>query len=287
MQVQKTEVSQLVAQLSESLGGEYTVLPAGSYAAIIHQQFGLAAVVPSDSETVAKTAASNLAAIARSVGVSSTVAHFGISSTSVSPPWLVRSGPGMIIDIVTTLVKIGVGKPQMAMEDLLKVISAVGMASAAEAEEKIKVAAASSEQLSPYMQNLAKVTIEKALGDNVPYLADVPIDASDLAAPNFMLPALLTCAAITWTFPVLSKKGKGGFLVKLVYDKKAVLGYRVTGVNVSAPVLLFLPMINLIRRTGRDGRCDMDHTVQRFSDYLDHNGLQNDVLGDVEIKVAS
>lgn len=286
MQSQKSDVAHLVSQLSDSLGGEYTVLPAGFYAAIIHQQFGLATVVPSDSEEVAKKASVELQSLAKATGLDTEVAYFGISSTTVSPPWLVRSGPGMIIDIVTTLVKLGVGRPPMSMEILLKIISSVGSAAAKANEQIVKVAEASNEQLSPYINNLAKVSIEKALGDSVPYLADVPIDSSDMAAPNFMLPALLTCSALTWTFPVVAKKGKGGFVVKLIQDEKAVLGYRVTGVDVSAPVLLFLPMINLIRRACHNGRCDMDQTVQRFSDYLDINGFNNDILGDVDIKAS-
>jgi hypothetical protein len=85
----------------------------------------------------------------------------------------------------------------------------------------------------------------------------------------------------------LSKKGQGGFLISMEKDDKAVLGYTVTKIDHAAPLLLFVPMVDVIRRSFKNGECIMDEVVQEFSDYLDRNKMDNSELGDMEINAAT
>jgi hypothetical protein len=70
-------------------------------------------------------------------------------------------------------------------------------------------------------------------------------------------------------------------------DDKAVLGYTVTKIDHAAPLLLFVPMVDVIRRSFKNGECIMDEVVQEFSDYLDRNKMDNSELGDMEINAAT
>lgn len=273
-------IPDLAAALAAGLGESYAVLPAAGYVAVLHPDNGLAAVVPSSSEEEATRAANALTLVAAAAGVAWPAMHFAVSVSGVKPPWLVRAGASMSVDIATAMARGAAARPSLGQDGAGKVAAALASPTPA-VESKRKA------QLSPHVIRLAEACVEKALAGESVWVAGVEIDAGDVVRPNFMLPAVLVQAAQDWALPVVAGKGEGGFLIRLTPDPKAVLGYRVTGLDVSAPVLLFLPMVNLVRRSFVNGECVLDETVRRFADFLTVNGLDTDVVGDVDVKVAT
>jgi len=274
------KILELAIQLPERLGPEFIVVPGGRYLAIIHPELGTAALVVSDNREQAKAAAADLTAKSADAGVTAPAMHFGISSGRIEPPWLIRDGSGMAIDIAVAMAKGAQSRPPLGVEAAAKISAAVGGNGEKPDTDNKAV-------LSPHMVRLAEACVEKALDGRSVWVAGVPIDIKDVASPSFLLPAVLIDAALTWTIPVVARNGNGGFLVRMTPDPKAVLGYRVTGLDASAPLLLFLPFVNIIRRSFANDECILDGTVQRFSDFLSDNGLENGILEDVDVRVAA
>lgn len=273
--------------LSEGLGDAFTVLPATSYVAIIHPELGLAAVVPNENERHAQNAASDLTTKAAMAGIAWPAMYFGISQTRIAPPWLIRAGAGSIVDITATMKMLSMSRPALGVQGSFAVINQMKALKKAEDAVVIKAIDKPKPVIDEKMLRMIKVCIEKVVKDRQVFLAGVDIDADDLASPSFMLPAILVSAGLKWSIPVLSKKGQGGFLISMYKDDKAVLGYTVTKIDHAAPLLLFAPMVDVIRRSFKNGDCIMDEVVQEFSDYLDRNKMDNSELGDMEINVAT
>lgn len=287
MSPQNSKVADLASVLKSGLDNSFTVLPAVSYVAIIHPELGLAAVVPDDSEKQAQEAAAALTAKASLVGIKWDAIHFGISPTKVSPPWLIRAGAGAITDITSTMKMLSGVRPPLGRDGALKVIDQLKSDIQKSATQNIVAVRPSKTGLDPKLLRMFKVSVEKALKDRPASLAGVEIDADDFASPSFMLPALLVSAGLKWAVPVVAKRGQGGFLVTMEKDDKAVLGYTVTKIDYSAPLLLFVPMIDVIRRSFKNGECVMDDVVQEFSNYLDNNKLDNSELSGMEISTSA
>lgn len=273
--------------LTEGLGDAFTVLPATFYVAIIHPELGLAAIVPNDNERFAQNAASDLTTKAAMAGIAWPAMYFGISQTRIAPPWLIRAGAGSIVDITTTMKMLSLSRPALGSDGAFAVINQLKGIQKAEEAVIIKKMDRPRPSIDGKMLRMIKVTIEKVIKERQVFLAGVDIDIDDLASPSFMLPAILVSAGLKWSIPVLSKKGQGGFLVSMEKDDKAVLGYTVTKIDQSAPLLLFVPMVDVIRRSFKNGDCVMDEVAQEFSDYLDRNKLDNSELGDMEINAAT
>lgn len=273
--------------LTEGLGDAFTVLPATFYVAIIHPELGLAAIVPNDNERFAQNAASDLTTKAAMAGIAWPAMYFGISQTRIAPPWLIRAGAGSIVDITTTMKMLALSRPALGSDGAFAVINQLKGIQKAEEAVIIKKMDRPRPSIDGKMLRMIKVTIEKVIKERQVFLAGVDIDIDDLASPSFMLPAILVSAGLKWSIPVLSKKGQGGFLVSMEKDDKAVLGYTVTKIDQSAPLLLFVPMVDVIRRSFKNGDCVMDEVAQEFSDYLDRNKLDNSELGDMEINAAT
>jgi len=275
-------VSDLAAALSESLGGTFKAKAAQGYVALGHPDFGLAAVIPSDSEEEAAKAAAAFTAAAAQAGVTWPAMHFAISQTGVKPPWVVRAGASMSVDIAAAMARGSVSRPPLGEEAMEKALAA-----ALPSPVAVTASSEPAKPLSPNLLRLAEACVEKALGGRTAWVAGVEIDAQDIVGPAFMLPAVLMHAALDWTIPVVASKGQGGFLIRMSPDAKGVLGFRVTGVDMSSPVLLFLPLVNLLRRSIVNGECVLDESVRKFADFLETNGIDTDVMGDVEVRVAS
>jgi len=272
-------VEELAATLREGLGEGFVASQADGFVFVGHPDFGMAAVVPSDDEEEAKRAAASLAVVAAAAGVSTPVLHFAVSKNGVRPPWVIRAGASMSVDIVAAMARASAGKtpPGNTVE---QVSAALAKALAS------RPAPVEFPPLSPNLLRLAEACVSKVLGDRSVWVASVEIDAKDVVSPGFMLPAILVHAAQDWTLPVVAKKG-GGFTVRLTPDPKSILGYKVSGIVLSSPVLLFLPIVNLVRRSFSNGECVLDDSVRRFADFLVLNGLDSGIMGDVDVRVAS
>lgn len=278
-------IADLADILKEGLDDIFTVLPATFYVALVHPEYGLAAVVPSDKEAQAQAAASDLSTKAAQVGVAWPALHFGISQTRVSPPWLIRAGAGTIVDLLTTIRMLSSARPVLGPDAAVKVANSIVTTLPLGSAANI-VAAETSVVFDVQTQRMIRVSVEKALAGRKAWLAGVEIDEDDFAAPNFLLPALLVAAAQKWTAPVLAKKGQGGFKITMHRDRLAVLGYKVSSVDFASPLFLFVSVVDVIRRSFRNGECVMDQVVQEFSDYLARNKLDNSDLEDLEANAA-
>lgn len=279
-------VADLANILSEGLGEPFVVLPAKSYVAVLHPDLGLAAVIPSDKEQLAQHAANDLTTMAALAGVAWPAVYFGVSPTRVAPPWLLRAGAGTVVDMISTMKLQSAARPQLGADGVTKVADQLLKAQSA----AVTVSTApihGGGKLSDEFVKMMRACAEKALAGRPAFLAGVDIDADDFASPSFLLPAILVSAAQKWIFPVVAKKGQGGFLIRMERDSKAVLGYKVNSVQFASPLLLFLPTVKAIKGSIKNGECVMDGVVQEFSDYLDRNGLDNSDLVDVEVSTTT
>lgn len=274
-------VEELAATLRDGLGADFAVSEAVGFVFVGHADFGIAAVVASADEEEAIRAAKGLSAIATEAGVAFRALHFAVSRDGVRPPWIVRSGASMSVDIVKAMARVSAGKPGPGGDGIARISAAVALGLLARPK------AADFPPLSANLLRLAEACVSKVLAGRSVWVASVEIDAKDVVSPGFMLPAILVHAAQDWALPVVGSKGQGGFTMRLTPDPKSILGYKVSGVRLSSPVLLFLPIVNLVRRSFSGGECVLDDTVRRFADFLTLNGLDAGIMGDVDVRVAS
>jgi len=269
----------LAAALAEGLGEGFTVRAAEGYVAIGHPVLGLAAVVPSDDETDAMSAAAELTSLAARVDVKYPSMHFAVSAAGVKPPWVVRAS-SMGVDILSAMARASATRPPFDAESLSRVAGALAAGPAPKAPAKPTDPDKS-------LVRMIEACVERALGGQGAWVAGVELSAADVAGPRFMLPALLIAAADKWAIPVVASKGKGGFLIRLSPDPESILGYRVSGIAPSAPLLLFLPIVNLVRRSFSKGECDLNEMIEVFARFLRTNGLDSGAIDDVDVRVAT
>jgi len=275
-EVVNADLEDLAGSLTSQLGAGFMVIPTSRYVAIAHPALGLAAVVPLNDEQAAKAAAADLTAIASSVGVAYPSMHFAISSNG-KPPWVVRR-TSVGIDILTSMARGAATRPPFGADAMTKVMAAVSGGLARKLPEA---------RLDKDLLRMIEACVEKALGGKPAFVAGLEVSPGELIGPRFLLPALLVAAAQDWSIPVVASGGKGGFFIKLEKDDAAVLGYRVVGVAMSNPLLLCLPLVNLVRRSRRKGQHTLDGAVESFVRFLRRNGLDTSTLGEVDVRVAT
>lgn len=134
---------------------------------------------------------------------------------------------------------------------------------------------------------MIEACVENVLGERRIFVAGVELRSHDVAGPSFMLPAILIAAAEAWAPVVVSRDGEGGFHVRLTPDPQALLGYRVSEVTPSASLLLFLPIVNLVRKSIEGSDCNLDGAVDIFARWLKKNQLDAEIVEDIEIRVVA
>lgn len=279
MKESRATATELASALAAALGPDFHALPASGYVAVASAEYGLAAVVDSEDPSEAMRSVAELSAAARMAGLDRPVLAFSKAAAGERKPMTWRDGSAGV-DVAAGMARASAGGAPMT-ESAIQSLRAVLAGQAHFAGRR------PSRKLSPYMGRLAEACIEKALAGAPALVAGVEIDAHDMAAPNFMLPALLVDAATSWTVPVVSRGREGGFLVRMRQDRNAILGFTVTDVDASAPLLLFLPMVNLVRRSVVNGECVLDESVRRFQHFLSANGIEGVLDEDVDVRVAS
>lgn len=267
----------LATTLSEELAG-FRVSATERHVVIGHPALGLAAVVPTDDETAAMIAAAELTALAQTAGVTYPAMHFAISTAGVKPPWLIRAS-SMGVDIVSAMVRASASRPSFGQEAMEKVFAAIAGLPTAKGPVR--------NGLSPNFIRMTEACVERALAGRPVSVTGIEIGPADVAGSRFLLPAILVAAAQDWAVPVVASKGQGGFLIRLSSDPGAILGYRVSEIDASAPLLLFLPIVNLIRRSVVGGECRLDASVDAFCRFLTRNGLDAGAMEDVDVRVAT
>jgi hypothetical protein len=141
----------------------------------------------------------------------------------------------------------------------------------------------------PVIRLLRQLVISAAM-ERECFVGGMAINADEAVAPDFLLPALLVSAAEDWTPVILPKGGKGGFLIYLKSDPTSLLGYRVTHIEPSSLFLLMIAVADKLRRSvvmSPSGAEEIifDGLANQFARFLSSNGINLDLVGDVETRV--
>lgn len=266
----------LAAELAQGLSDGFSLLPveAGGYIAVVSARHGVAAVVPMPDPREAQAAADKLASVAKAAGIELKVVPIGVSETDnrISFPVLVRPRY-LSTDILSAMVSSGNAIGEEAAEALLLAVRAI---------PKPRV-------IRPPSENLllcAEAVVRRALPDGNAFAFGVQLEARDVVDPAFLLPAILVCAAKRWAPPVVAAGKQGGFVVRIAPNPVAVLGYQVVGLEVSSPVLFFLPIVDLVRKSRLNGECWLDGVIDEFGAYLAERGADGAMLADLDVRVA-
>jgi hypothetical protein len=129
--------------------------------------------------------------------------------------------------------------------------------------------------------------VAETLQGKQPWLHGLMVRESEISSPRHLLGPLIVAAAENWAPIVASRRGRGGFHVRLRSDPASLLYYRVTDIVPSAPLLLFLPIVNLLRRSCDAEQCVLDGIVSTFRNWLVKNGLEGVDEEDIEVRIAT
>ncbi|NTF17541.1 hypothetical protein G6L37_03960 [Agrobacterium rubi] len=270
-----TILEALAKQLSQGLAEGFSVVavPELGFVAIFSAQYGVATLVPTADAAEAMAAAERLAAVARGAGLDIAPVPFGITKGAGIPPVIVREH-FLAVDILRTM--LAAPRPET---------------SGADAVTKLKAAIQSIPRpmaprgVSANVLLVAETVVRKVLKDERAWLYGIDIGAKDIVSPSYLLPAVLTVAAMRWAPPVVAAGKQGGFTVSLAPSSTAVLGYSVSGVDIANPVLFFLPIVDVVRRSFKGGECWVDGIVEQYADYMKKQGHASDVQ-DLEVRVV-
>lgn len=268
----------LAKQLAVGLGDGFAVIPVVQlgFVAIVSAEYGVAALAPTAEAPEAIAAAERLAAVARGAGLEVNPVPFGIAQGGGTPPVIVREHY-MPLDIHRTMQSVVQAKGAPGQEVAARIVQAIAALPRPKATPK---------GLSPNILMTAETVVRKVLKDEKAWLYGIDIAARDIVSPTYLLPAVLTVAARRWTPPVVAAGKQGGFLVSLEPNPKgAVLGYSVAAVDISNPVLFFLPIVDVVRRSFRGGECWVDGIVEEYADYMKGRGHDSDIQ-DLEVRVV-
>lgn len=266
----------LAKQLGQGLGDGFSIfaIPQLDLVAILSAENGIAALSPTADVAAATAAAERLLAVARGAGIEASPIPLGITKGAGVPPVLVRE--------------------HFVPIDILRNMQSVTRERGAPGEEAVRKLAAAilaipkpakPVGISENILLVAESVVRKVLKEERAWLYGIDIGAKDIVGTHYLLPAVLVVAAQRWTPPVVAAGKQGGFTVSLKADKDAVLGYAVAGVDISNPVLLFLPIVDVLRRSFRNGECWVDGLVEQFADYMEKQGHASDIQ-DLEVRVV-
>lgn len=129
--------------------------------------------------------------------------------------------------------------------------------------------------------------VNQALSGARPWLQGLPMRESEISSPRHLLAPLIVAAAEDWAQIVAGRGGRGGFHVRLRPDDQSLLYFRVVEIIPSAPLLLYLPIVNLLRRSCRGDQCILDDIVRKFRRWLIKNNLEGIVSEDIEVRIAT
>lgn len=269
-------VETLIAQAAELLGVEYHLVDCSAYVAILHPRFGAAALVPDDNKLDAETGASELNDAFKKEGIPTKAIPLALSATVVEPPILIRSGPQMATDVAVTMGRASVGLEELSPDQY----AAAKLALEKHAIERRK------RVLDPTILKMLQASIAKVTDGKKIFAGGPEVSVEEVVMPEFLLPAILLAAAENWTLPVAAQKGKGGFIVHMKADDSAVLMFRVSHIEVSSPLLLMLPVVDVMRRSKRGGEFILDECITRFGNFITSH-LTPELETSLELRIAT
>mgnify|MGYP000861569748 FL=1 len=266
----------LAKQLAQGLGEGFSVLavPQLDFVAVLSPEYGIAALAATSEAAEAVAAAERLAAVARGAGLEISPVPLGVAKGGGSPPVIVREH-FMAIDILRTMQTVTREKGAPGAETVSRIEQAIGAIPKRAAPKGI----------SANVLLVAETVVRKVLKDERAWLYGIDIGATDIVSPAYLLPAVLTVAAMRWAAPVVASGKQGGFTVSLEPNATAVLGYTVSAVDISNPVLFFVPIVDVVRRSFKGGECWVDGIVEQYADYMKKQGHASDIQ-DLEVRVV-
>jgi len=269
-------IDALISQTREILGLEYHLVDCLTYIGILHPQYGAAALVPDDNKLEAENGANALNEAFKKAGIPTKAIPLALSSSAVEPPVLIRAGPLMATDIAVTMGRASVGLGELSSDQYVTAKIALEK-HAIQQRKRI---------LDPTLMTMIRGAIDRVTEGKKILAGGPEVSAEEVAMPEFLLPAILLAAAENWAMPVAAKKGKGGFVVHMKADDSAVLMFRVSHIEVSSPLLLMLPLVDVIRRSKRGDEYVLDECITRFGNFITSH-LTPELQTSLEVRIAT
>jgi hypothetical protein len=276
------QLSAIADLLAEDLTGlPFAVLKNDRYIVLISDQFGVATVVGDRDAGGAHRAALEIARQAGLLGIPVQVHPYVVSDRNDGDGDIFVRPQAIALDIRSSMAGKAGGKPPISNEDANRLIDFLNgrvhkRSPGAGKSEKIP-------PLTPEFKRLLTACAEKALADNKPWVAGVQISVDHLVADDFMLAPLLFIAAEDWTAPYLASKRQGGFAFSIVGTDTSILGYRVTGLTASSPVIVLVAVAAAIRKCCDDGSCILDPYLLRFAEFIGDIKGSADIFGGADM----
>lgn len=134
----------------------------------------------------------------------------------------------------------------------------------------------------------ATAVVNHATGNREARISAITVAPTDLADPQRFLPAFLV-AASDIAAPVVSRhRGRGGFRIRLSSDgDESLLGYRVSALSSSSPLLLMLSLSEAVRRTVSGDEIALEAVNNMFRRFLRRNDLDHRIADDADVRAAT
>lgn len=149
----------------------------------------------------------------------------------------------------------------------------------------------------PFMQYVKKVisSMMTTEGSVRITMSGYDLTLNDLVDIKGLFPALVMATSYHWAPIVAGRKNKGGFTAHIKQDNDAMLGYIVTGLELSSPLLFILPMIDVLKKTqvvvNDEGDTYIEWKIESllwsFRKFLKDTGLNHTQLDSLPIKLSS
>ena len=99
----------------------------------------------------------------------------------------------------------------------------------------------------PFMLYVKKVLISIFNSVNITFNG-YEITVDDMVKNTSVFPAVVVATSFHWAPVVIGQKNKGGFTAHIKRDAQSMLGYSVTGLELSSPLLFIIPMIDVLNK---------------------------------------
>lgn len=136
-----------------------------------------------------------------------------------------------------------------------------------------------------YLEEMVDACVAGVAQGKPIYSAGCEVSTAFVSKSDSLLPALLISASELWS-PVVVKNGKGGFHFRLKSNPQALLGFEVSEITPSAPLVLFLPIVHLFQTMFNDGEYIMDEAISVFARWVEKHGYDNAALEEIDLKIA-
>jgi hypothetical protein len=121
-------------------------------------------------------------------------------------------------------------------------------------------------------------------GKNI-FACGIAVGTTEVASPDFLLPAILLAAAENLSVSANAKTGNGSFAFHMKADENALLTFKVSHIEVFSPRILMLSIMDVLHHSERGGEYILDDHITRFGDFI-RDELQVEPPTGLDIKIA-